>query len=79
MDVVNEEEEKIQKPVQSIIEKGRECSIEHGPGLFVMMGPSGCSKTRTSYEVLSMKLGFYFTSELGNKCTPTLFELILRK
>jgi hypothetical protein len=33
----------------------------------ILMGPSGCSKTRTVYEVLSQKVGLYFTASKGKR------------
>lgn len=58
-------EEYLRKPTKALCQLGDLFTRSKETGLSVMLGPSGCSKTRTAYEVLSMKIGFYFTSEIG--------------
>jgi hypothetical protein len=59
-------EEPLHTPTKKALQIAAKLSKLHTPGnCMVLLGVSGCSKTRTLYEVLSRKYGLYFTGSVG--------------
>ena len=67
IDILGEIEESLRTPTGTICDLNEDFTVKNETGILVMMGPSGCSKTRTAYEALSTKIGLYFTATVGRK------------
>ena len=66
IDVENDNEIPLREPTKQVLHLGhRMTQLTCKSNCMVLLGVSGCSKTRTIYEVLSKRIGLYFTASVG--------------
>jgi hypothetical protein len=62
-----------------ILQKAAKLLKNNTVNALVLMGVSGCGKTRSIYEVLCCKMGFYFTAAKNGNCGSTDMEIMCQE
>ena len=68
VDLENDDENPLREPTKQVLHLGHQMTQQKSQfNSMVLLGVSGCSKTRTIYEVFSKRIGLYFTATVcGN-------------